>query len=218
MCDDSDHDHSRVHGHSRTSDLTSSNQSRRRFLLSVGATATAATAGCLGLGGTAEAPDPISLESRDHICELCGMVIPMHPGPIAQIFYKDHKPDGPPPKDNPARFCSNWEAFKYEYNHENRGWNSTAFYTTDYSSVDYELYEEGDDTYITAHFEPETFADATELTYLVGSDIKGAMSRDLIGFSEKSEVEKLQTEYGGDIMEYGDVSIETVGVLENSYR
>lgn len=177
----------------------------RRAVVAGGLGLAAAMAGCLGSDGDgpddAEPPEPIGLDQDDQ-CELCGMVIPNHPGPVAEIFYENETPSG---HENPARFCSAWEAFQYDFERADEGWNRLAFYTTDYSSVDYDLYTDSGITFITAHVEAAAFADATTLTFVAGSEVRGAMGRDIIGFSEASDAEELQREYGGELATFDEV-------------
>jgi nitrous oxide reductase accessory protein NosL len=178
---------------------------RRRFLLGSAALAVGAVAGCLGGGG--EGPAAITL-TTEHTCDVCGMIIPNHPGPSTEIFYADQQPSG---HENPARFDSTWEAFQYDFERRNRGWKRQAFYVTDYSTVDYQLFTEGGDTLISTHPEAEAFADATQVTFVVGSEVKGAMGRDLIAFSDRGDAGAFQEEHGGELAEFGDV---TPGMVE----
>lgn len=167
-------------------------------------------AGCIGGGdGDGAAPEPITLD-QDDSCELCGMVIPNHPGPAAQIFYADQQPSG---HDNPARFCSIWEAFQYDFERLDRGWEREAFYVTDYSGVDYEIIEDGGDLLLSSHPAAEHFVDATETTMVVGSDVKGAMGRDLVPFTAEDDATAFQEEYGGDVMGFDEVSPSVISEL-----
>jgi copper chaperone NosL len=181
---------------------------RRRPLLVGGAAALAALAGCGG-SDPGEGPEPIALTTDDR-CDVCGMVIPNHPGPSTEIFYTDNRPSG---HDNPARFDSTWEAFQYDFERRDRGWDREAFYVTDYSAVDYSITEEGGDSIISTHPEAEAFVDAEAVTFVVGSEVKGAMGRDLIAFSERSDAESFADEHGGSLAGLGDVTRETVAQL-----
>ncbi|MHB9285769.1 nitrous oxide reductase accessory protein NosL [Halobacteriales archaeon Cl-PHB] len=168
-------------------------------------------AGCLGGDGDGgPAPDPVTLTAGDS-CEVCGMVIPNHPGPDVEIFYADNQPSG---HDNPAHFCSTWEAFQYDF--ERQDWTRQAFYVTDYSAVDYEIFQEGGDLLISSHPEAEAFVAASEVTFVVGSEVLGAMGKDLIAFSERSDAEQFQTEYGGQLMGFDDVTPSVISQLARS--
>jgi len=184
---------------------------RRRTLLAGGAATLAALAGC-GSSDSSAAPEAVGLTTEDR-CEVCGMVIPNHPGPSAEIFYADERPSG---HDNPARFDSTWEAFQYDFERRDRGWSREAFYVTDYSTVDYSVTEEGGDQVISTHPEAEAFADAETVTFVVGSDVKGAMGKDLIAFSTESDAESFADEYGGSLATFDEVTRETIVRLEQS--
>jgi copper chaperone NosL len=137
-------------------------------------------------------------------------VIPNHPGPTSEIFYADEEPNGHP---NPARFDSTWEAFQFDFERQNEGWSREAFYVTDYSAVDYEVFEDGGDTLVTTHPDSEAFADAEDVTFVVGSEVVGAMGRDLLAFGDEADAEAFQSEYGGDLATFGDVTESMVASL-----
>lgn len=185
--------------------------SRRRALL-IGVTlALSSAAGCLGDGqsGDTEAPAAVTLPD-DATCDVCGMVISQHPGPTAEIFYAEHSPEG---HDNPARFDSTWEAYQYDFERMNQGWEKTAFYVTDYSSVEYSLSEERGSTLISTHPQREAFILAEDVTFVAGSAVEGAMGKDLIGFTDELDAESFQTEHGGELITHGDVSPEVIAGL-----
>ncbi|WP_245708159.1 nitrous oxide reductase accessory protein NosL [Halobacterium jilantaiense] len=207
-----DHNHHDECGHSHREASDSRGVSRRRIL---GATATAVAAtgglaGCLSGGdGSGEAPEPVTLDESDS-CDVCGMVVPNHPGPTSEIFYADEEPAG---HANPARFDSTWEAFQFDFARQDDGWSREAFYVTDYSAVDYEVFEDGGDTLVSTHPEADAFAEAESVTFVVGSEVVGAMGRDLLGFGGESDAEAFQSEYGGDLAEFGDIDESTVASL-----
>ncbi len=202
--------------HTATDDRQGENQQTCTHLVTrrrVVASALALTVGLAGCQGSessdGEMPEPVALTQGDQ-CEVCGMVIPNHPGPSAEIFYADNEPSG---HENPARFDSTWEAFQYDFERQNRGWTHDVFYVTDYSSVDYELTTDGGDTLISTHVAAEDFVDATTVTFVVGSEVKGAMGRDLIGFSETADAEQFQRDHGGDLRSFDEVTEQTIAGL-----
>ena len=207
-----DHDHHGECGHHHGGTGDRRRVSRRRFL---GATAAAVAAGglagCLSGdgGGDGDAPEPVTLDESDS-CDVCGMVIPNHPGPTSEVFYADEEPAG---HANPARFDSTWEAFQFDFARRDEGWSREAFYVTDYSAVDYDLFEDGGDTLISTHPGADAFADATEVTFVVGSEVVGAMGRDLIAFGDEGDAEAFQAEHGGDLAAFDDVDEATVASL-----
>jgi nitrous oxide reductase accessory protein NosL len=183
-------------------------------VLTGGAALAASLAGCLGSnGGDSEAaPDPIALTQSDQ-CDVCGMIIPNHPGPSAEIFYESQTPSG---HANPARFCSTWEAFQYDFERQNGGWTRQVFYVTDYSVVDYELITDAGDSLISRHVGADTFVDASDVTFVAGSEVKGAMGRDLVGFSERSDATAFQSEYGGTLVAFDEVTEATIAELAST--
>ena len=184
---------------------------RRRLLLASAGAATVSLTGCLG-GGDGESTEPPAAVTipETATCDVCGMVIRQHPGPSTEIFYKDQQPNG---HENPARFDSTWEAYQYEFEKDGSGWEDVAFYVTDYSSVDYETYEDGGDILITRHFEASTFVSATDVTYVVDSEVKGTMGRDLIAFSDREDAESFQSEHGGSLTTHDGGTPEVVAGL-----
>jgi len=182
-------------------------RTRRQVLAAAGVASTVGLTGCLGGDGGSEPPDPVTLGTNAD-CDVCGMVIAQHPGPTAEIFYADQQPEG---HENPARFDSTWEAFQYDFDHED--WTREGFYVTDYSTVDYELREDGGQTVISTYYDAESFTDATDVTFVVGSEVVGAMGKDLIGFSERENAEAFRDEHGGDLAPFDDVTPTMVATL-----
>jgi nitrous oxide reductase accessory protein NosL len=201
--DSTPHEHSGVCNH----DHGQPSLRRRHVLGAVAATATAALAGCAGGGGGGEVPQPVTL-TDEHTCDVCGMVIPKHPGPSSEIFYADQQPNG---HENPARFDSTWEAFKFDFARED--WEREAFYVTDYSAVDYEIRTDEGQKLISTHPEKEAFVDAEAVTFVVASDVVGAMGKDLIAFSEESDAESFRDEHGGELATLEDVTPTMIGGL-----
>jgi len=64
------------------------------------------------------------------------------------------------------------------------GAEATAVYVTDYSWIDWETSGNTERKKMLAPTAPDTFADATDLTYAVETDVMGGMRPDLILFSE----------------------------------
>ncbi|ELZ97953.1 NosL [Haloferax mucosum ATCC BAA-1512] len=170
--------------------------------LSVGALA--ALAGCIGTTSESESkPDPIDLSGGKED-DQGGMVIGLHAGPNGQIFYRDESPDD---HDNPAWFHTlSMGLFPYYFEHEQMGWETEAIYVTDYSVVEYELTTEDGDTFISTHTDADTFGDATEMTYVVDSEVLGGMGKDLIPFSSSSDADDFAEEHGGSTVVFDDVT------------
>lgn len=182
---------------------------RRLLLLGAGATLASVT-GCLGgAASNAGAPAAVALPD-DATCDVCGMVLGQHPGSTAEVFYADNSPEG---HDNPARFDSTWEAYQYDFQHGEQGWESAAFYVTDYSAVEYGIPTEGGDAFLSRHVEAEAFAPVEEVTYVVGSAVRGAMGRDLVAFTDEGDAEAFRADHGGELTTHGEVTPELVAGL-----
>jgi nitrous oxide reductase accessory protein NosL len=177
--------------------------------------AATALAGCSGGGGsnggqtTGDVPAAVTL-TTDDACEVCGMIIPNHPGPSTEIFYPGREPSG---HENPARFDSTWEAFQYDFDRQDEGWERAVMYVTDYAAVAYDVFEESGDRLISTHPQAESFTTAAEVTFVAGSEVKGAMGRDLIAFSEGADAESFESEYGGERVTVDEVTPELIAQL-----
>ncbi|MFB6251235.1 MAG: nitrous oxide reductase accessory protein NosL [Halobellus sp.] len=188
---------------------------RRRVLLAGAGATTLALGGCLGGGesgdgsGDSDTPAAITIP-QGATCDVCGMTIRQHPGPTTEIFYADEQPSG---HENPARFDSTWEAYRYEFQRDEQGWHDVAFYVTDYSTVEYGTFEDGGDTFISRHYEASSFVATSEVTYVVDSEVKGTMGRDLIAFGERSDAESFKSDHGGSLTTHDGVTPEVVAGL-----
>ena len=180
--------------------------SRRRLLVGVGASLSLAAAGCMG--DESASITPVSLDG-ERACDECGMIIEDHPGPVGQIHFEDNEPEG----GRPGQFCSSTCTYTYRFDAEDAGRTALATFLTDYSAVEYEVFEEGSDTMFSSHVESEAFARTTELTVVARSEIVGAMGPELIPFSEDGDVESFVEEYGGEPMPADDVERSTLEAL-----
>ncbi|MDG5821125.1 nitrous oxide reductase accessory protein NosL [Natronococcus sp. A-GB7] len=179
---------------------------RRTFLAGSASLGVTAMAGCFGDDGD-DHPDPITIDD-DKDCDHCTMAIGQHPGPVGQAHYAN--PEDVLDEDRPAQFCSSLCTYTFTFEQEDAGHEPEVSYLTDYSTVDYTV-EEGDDGLeISNHLEDEAFADVGGLTLVVDSEVEGAMGSSMIGFTDASEADDFQAEYGGDTYEHEDVTAELV--------
>jgi copper chaperone NosL len=192
--------------------LGATDRTRRALLTTVAAGGVGAFAGCLG--GSREGPDPVSLD-QGQSCDQCNMRIEMHPGPVGEAFYGDDAPPSlPGDRENGiAWFCSSYCTYTYILENEERGHEPSISYGTDYSNVDYEIRETNGAAVISAHLEAENFVDLQALSFVVNSDVEGAMGGSLIGFTDGDDAEAFADEYGGDVIAHGDVSREVLSGL-----
>jgi copper chaperone NosL len=180
----------------------------RRAVLATGASvATAALAGCSGEQQPTETPDPVALAAGDQ-CDICGMVIPDHPGPNGELFYAERTPSG---HADPARFDSlRGCLFPFHFEHQRRDWNATAVYVTDYSTVDYTLSTEGSETFISSHVGADSFTDGQTAFYVIGSEVRGAMGADFVPFSVRDDADAFAADHGGEVLAFDDITPETL--------
>ena len=165
--------------------------SRRSVLGAAGAVAVGGLAGCLGDDGQARAPTPTSL-GGGQTCDNCGMVIGEHHGPNGQIFFEAN---GPEDHGNPARFDSLAPClFPYYFSKRDLGWTAARVYVTDYAVLDYAVETREGEPYLSSHTQPDSFAAADGLLYVVESRLQGAMGPDLVPFSRRSQAESLVDE------------------------
>ena len=163
--------------------------------------------GCLGgPTGESEQPTPVDL-SGSKADDEGGMVIGHHGGPNGQIFYENNSPDG---HENPAWFHTlAFGLFPYYFEHEQKGWEATAIYVTDYSSIEYTLSEEGTLT-MPSPTAPDTFGDAEQMDYVMESQVTGGMGPALIPFSEPTDAESFVSNYEGEIVQFDEITPELV--------
>lgn len=181
---------------------------RRELLAAMVAGGSTTTTGCLGsaVSGTfRHTPTPVDL-SGEKLDDQGGMVIGRHGGPNGQIFYVNHTPTR---HDNPAWFHTlSFGLFPYYFEHRQRGWTVAAIYATDYSRVEYSIADRNGTGVISSPTAPETFGNARQLTYVIGSAVHGGMGPDLIPFSHVDDAAAFIDRHGGRTISFGDVSPE----------
>ncbi|QFU82788.1 nitrous oxide reductase accessory protein NosL [Natronorubrum aibiense] len=184
---------------------------RRRFLQAAGVAGTVVVAGCFGSGDDeSDVPDPISIDS-DHDCAVCNMVIENHPGPVGHAFYEDESLRGA--EDGVVHYCSSACAYEYYFEQLEAGHEPIVLYLTDYSAVDWEIIEDQGIEFISAHLEAEANASATDLEFVVDSDVFGAMGESLIGFTSAEDADSFTEEYGGERFDHESVTRELIDSL-----
>lgn len=190
----------------------------RRTLLGAAAAGVVSVSGCLDLfGGGEDVPDPATIEAGTS-CDQCNMVIDRHPGPVGQSYYVDDAPSELEDReDGRANFCSAWCMYSFTLDQEERGFEATGSYSTDHSVVEYDISEDAGTLVIdpTPHLDADAFAPVSDLTYVVDSDVEGAMGSSLIGFSDADDADAFAEEYGGELVEHSEVSFELISALSS---
>lgn len=188
---------------------------RRTILQATAVGGAVALAGCQG--DAADTPEPATLDG-DGQCDQCSMVVGEHPGPKGQAYFLDDAPSELEEReDGHARFCSVWCLYKYTLEEEAAGHEAAVSYATDYASTDYDLGEEGETTVIdpSPQLKAGVFADVTSLSFVVDSDVIGSMGSSLIGFGTESEAQTFSDEYGGEVLEHDDISLDMINEMSN---
>lgn len=129
-------------------------------------------------------PPPIEF-TRDHSCNVCGMIIVDFPGAKAQIHYKDGKYD---------TFCSTLDMFLF-YLQPDRPANIIAVYVNDMGKADME--------HPKGHW-----IDAKKAFYVYGGDVMGPMGEALVPFSDMKEADLYVKKHGGGIIMFGEIKME----------
>jgi len=195
---------------------------RRTFLRASIATAGVATlAGCLASGEDGDAPDPVDLSGTKFDYQG-GMEIGAHGGPNGQVFYEDETPQpaagsGASGDDHESLAWFHtlvFGLFPYHFDRRERGWDAAAIYVTDYSRVDWNLNSSSDTRVMPAPTSADSFADATGLTYVGGSEVMGGMGPGLHPFSDEQEANSFAETYGGTTYAYDDVDRALVESLQ----
>lgn len=197
---------------------------RRTFLRgSIAATATSALAGCTDILGSdgASVPEPVAL-SGGKFDYQGGMEIGPHGGPNGQIFYADNEPQPLQPSESEGQPNLAWfhtladGLFPYHFQRRDRGWEAEVVYVTDYASVDWSLTEREGRLQMPSPTAPETFADATGLTYVVDSDVAGGMGPDLFPFSVAEDADAFVDDHGGQTLGYDDITRQLLDSIQAS--
>lgn len=207
---------------------------RRTVLCTATALGVGSLAGCVGTdSGSDNVPDPVDLSGTKYDYQG-GMEIGAHGGPNGQIFYQDEQPD---PVAGSAAVRSVHEGhdddeenseenlawfhtlvsglFPYHFERRNRGWEAAVIYVTDYSSVEWDLPEDSSRPVMPAPTSADSFADATDLTYVGESDVLGGMGPALHPFSEESEAESFAETYNGTQYEFDEINRSLIDSLQN---
>ncbi len=141
--------------------------------------------------GSAEkvmAQKAMAIESADE-CHLCGMLIARFPGPKGQVYERGIKQN--------MKFCSTRDMFAYALDPEHKH-NIQSVFVHDMAVNPWD--EPGEDTYI----------DAREAWFVVGSTKKGAMGPTLGSFKTKESAESFAKEFGGELKRFDELTLNII--------
>ena len=134
-----------------------------------------------------EPPPPLNL-TGDEIGHYCNMIVVNHDGPKGQVFVQG--------RDAPYWFTSVLDTFMFTRLPDQPN-QPTAIYVTDLGQAQWDQPE------------PDTWIDAEQALYVVGSDRKGGMGApELAPFSQRPAAEAFVAEHGGQILAYEEITDE----------
>lgn len=181
---------------------------RRRTVLAGAVASFSFAAGCLG----DDPPDPVAIPDNafddDH-----GMEIGPHGGANAQVFYEDQMPSAR--EEGPFWFHTlSFSLFPFHFERLQRGWEEEVIYVTDFSAVDWTVEERDAGPTMPSPTDASTFADATELSYVIESEVRGGMGPDLHPFSDTEEAESFVDDFGGRIIDFDDIDAPLIDAIQ----
>ncbi len=186
---------------------------RRSFLrTSVAAAGVGGLAGCLGGDSEESQPEPVGLSGGkfddDH-----GMEIGPHGGANGQIFYEEQTP--PDREGGPFWFHTLvFSLLPFHFDRRDRGWEADVIYVTDFSAIDWTVQERDSRTTMPSPTAPETFAAATDLTYVAESSVMGGMGPGLHPFSDEDEAASFVDDHGGETLAFEAIDRALVATLQ----
>lgn len=133
----------------------------------------------------------VAIESGDE-CHLCGMLITRYDGPKGEAFRKEQG-------EKVFKFCSTQDLFSFYLDPENTR-NVDQMFVHDMSKMPW-----GKDSIDDKHF-----IDARTAWYVSGSKKMGAMGKTLASFSEQSDAQAFATEFGGQVVSFDEINLDTL--------
>jgi len=144
--------------------------------------------GCNNTTSEARNLEPIGMKAGDE-CHVCGMIITRFPGPKGEAFIKH--------QSEPHKFCSTRDLFVWLLQPETEA-IVEAIYVHDMEKPAW-------DAPAAEHLIP-----AESAWYVVGSSRLGAMGTTLVSFAKRSAAEKFAGEYGGKVMAFKEITMQTL--------
>jgi copper chaperone NosL len=132
-----------------------------------------------------------AIESGDE-CHLCGMIISNFAGPKGQLFERGQ------PRN--LKFCSTRDMFAYLLDPEHRH-NIQSVFVHDMAVTPWD------------HPDDQTYIDARQAWYVVGSNRKGAMGPTLASFSDKQAAKAFAATYQGQLYRFEQLNLELISSM-----
>ncbi len=131
----------------------------------------------------------VAIESGDE-CHLCGMLIKHFDGPKGEVFRKEQG-------QTVFKFCSTRDMLSYYLDPENKR-NVSQLLVHDMSKMPWGTIND------------EYFIDGKTAWYVSGSSQTGAMGATLASFSKQTDAQAFAKEFGGDVLSFKEITIETL--------
>lgn len=148
-------------------------------------------AGCNNNTTEARNLEPIAIEAGDE-CHVCGMIITRFPGPKGEAFIKH--------QDEPKKFCSTRDLFVWLLQPETEAVVETIYV--------HDMEKPAWDSPGVEHLVP-----AESAWYVIGSSRQGAMGATLVSFAKLSAAEAFAGEYGGKVLAFSEITLETLNSM-----
>ncbi|WP_178030906.1 nitrous oxide reductase accessory protein NosL [Pelagibaculum spongiae] len=142
--------------------------------------------GCSAEKAETQIAKAVAIESADE-CHLCGMIIGRFPGPKGET-YKDGS-------SQVKKFCSTRDMLTWALDPENKA-GLREVWVHDMGQTSWESPSD------------EQFIDGRNAWYVAGTSRMGAMGPALASFSDKSLAEVFAKNYGGDLHQFDQLSLE----------
>ena len=133
----------------------------------------------------------VAIENGDE-CHVCGMLITNFGGPKGEVFRKEQG-------GNALKFCSTRDMFSYYLDPENTR-NISQLMVHDMSKMPW-----GSDS-----INDKYLIDAKTAWFVTGSVKKGAMGKTLASFSLQADAKTFAEEFGGKVLSFKDVNLESL--------
>ncbi|MEH6473709.1 MAG: nitrous oxide reductase accessory protein NosL [Halopseudomonas sp.] len=140
---------------------------------------------------TLAAQQVVALESGDE-CHLCGMIITSFAGPKGQLYERGQSQN--------MRFCSTRDMFAYLLDPEHKH-NIQSAFVHDMAVTPWD------------HPDEQTYIDARQAWYVVGSNRKGAMGPTLASFSSEDAAKVFAKTYQGQLYRFDDLNLALISSM-----
>ncbi|MBV1790320.1 nitrous oxide reductase accessory protein NosL [Marinobacterium sp. D7] len=125
-------------------------------------------------------------------CHLCGMIIENQPGPKGQLYEREVA--------TPHKFCSTRDLFAYLLDPEHKHRIESVF-VHDMAVTPWD------------HPDDQTYIDARQAWYVVGSKREGGMGPTLASFADRAVAELFIEEFGGRLYRFDQIDLDLISSM-----